>query len=286
MNILVTGASGLIGKGVSLYLLEQGHCITGLVNNSLATITHKNYTEVKIDLLNTELKTNTLYYDAVIHCAAALPSKYNFDEGKIVELGQKIDQNVFNYCLKNNFRIIHLSAAYLYQDREFLDENVPLRQDLKGYYLSKKKSEDFLLENSSKHVIFRISSPYGDLEKQTNVMRIFADKIKAGLPVTLIGDGGRKQNFIHIQDIANACLLALKNSVNGIYNLTFEKSYSMLELASAIKRIYNSKSDLLFERDKEDTQANVNFNNNKLKNEFSWTPAIDLESGLLKTLST
>ena len=155
---------------------------------------------------------------------------------------------------------------------------------LKDIIYQKKKTEDILTQSEIGNLVFRISSPYGDLNKQQNVLRIFANKIKKGLPVTLVGKGERKQNFIHTEDIAEACYKVIIKNSKGIFNLTYKDNYSMNQLADFIKNIYNSNSELLFDTTKKDTQPSVNFDNSKLKTELNWEPALDLKSGLLKTL--
>lgn len=286
MNVLITGASGLVGYAICNFFLEKKHHVTGIVNRTSTLIKHENYKEDVIDLLVNGKKLNNYQSDLVIHCAAIIPnSKLTDDE--LFSKNQIIDKEVFLYCQENKTKLIYFSTAFFYSNtgNDKLNECSPITNDLKGYYLSKKGSEEYLINSSIHSLIFRLSSPYGDITKQNNVMKIFAEKIKNNLPITFLGQGERRQNFIHIDDIAEACYLAIKKNISGIFNLTFNKSYSMIELATFIKKYFKSDSIFMYNKSIEDVITNVNFDNSKLKCKLNWEPHLDLNSGLIKTLN-
>lgn len=290
MHALITGVAGLVGNGICEFFLKKGHQITALYNQKKSDIVHANFTQLHIDLLkdNIELKDSAI--DMVIHCAAIIPGKTaNDEENELLVLNQKIDRAVFSFCMNNKIKLIYFSTAYMYSNTEantLLSEEVDLAANLGDYYLNKKNNEEFLISSNLNFVVFRISSPYGDISKQNNVMKLFFERFKNSLSVTLIGKGERKQNFIHIEDIAEACNIAALKNIKGVFNLTYKESYTMFQLASFIKEIQHSKSDILFDLTKKDNCINVNFDISKLKNSFNWEPKIDLKAGLLKSLNS
>jgi nucleoside-diphosphate-sugar epimerase len=282
-KVLITGVSGLVGSEICKKFLEDNWKVTGVTNHSDSEINHPNYNGIKIDLSSGKLSIDDAF-DKIIHCAAVIPGQIK-DEQHLFDVNSAIDDSVKNYCKANGSKLIYFSTAYMYESpTDKLTEEGKLRTDLKGYYLAKKKSEEELSSSEIKNIIFRISSPYGNLNKQKNVMKLFADKIKSNEPITLVGKGSRCQNFIHTDDIYRACKQALNNNCSGIFNLTYGKNYTMLELAESIKEIYASKSEIRFDTEKTDIEVNLNFDISKLQSEFGWQPAIDLKSGLTKTL--
>ena len=286
MNILVTGASGLVGNAVCRFLLKQGFNVTGIVMSSSSEINNDRYKEYKVDLTNNKISFSTSF-DAVIHCSALIPNnKSQKSNEELYIINQNIDQNIFSYCLDLSIKVIYISTAYLYDNSVIgiLNEDSSLNKQLEGYYKLKRDSENFLLTSELDSTILRIPSPYGFIEKQNNVMRLFSEKIKNSLPITFIGKGERKQNFIHIEDIANACLKAIENKSGGVFNTCDDRSYTMLELASFIRNIYKSNSEFLFDTNAFEAIMNVNFDISKIKSELGWQPKIDLETGLRKTL--
>lgn len=282
-KILITGVSGLVGSEICKNFLKNGCTVTGVVNDADSKISHSKYNEIKLDLTKDKLTASNLF-DGVIHCAAVIPGQIK-SEQELFNKNTAIDNSVMEFCKLNNLKLIYFSTAYMYQSPVAkLTEEEELKSNLQGYYLAKKRGEENLASSKINYAIFRISSPYGNLAKQKNVMKLFADKIKAKESVTLNGNGARAQNFIHTDDIYKACLLALNNNKSGLYNLTYNKNYTMLDLANLIKKIYSSNSEIRFDTMKTDAEINLNFDNSKLKRELNWEPEMDLESGLIKTL--
>jgi UDP-glucose 4-epimerase len=123
------------------------------------------------------------------------------------------------------------------------------------------------------------------LQKQRNVMKIFYDRMKAELPITLVGSGERQQNFIFIEDIAEACFKVCLKTTAGVYHLVDDKTYTMKELAMTMKAVLNSTSELHFDTSKTEIAINANFDNAKIKVALDWQPKHDLEKGLRKALN-
>lgn len=286
MNVLVTGASGLIGSAISKYFLSKNCFVTGIVNKESAFISNSSYKEISLDLVAESFDLEEKRFDLVVHCAAVIPNGILSVE-ELFNQNQRLDKTVINFCKKNKIKIIFFSTAFFYTENNFnkIYETSSLIDNLQGYYLSKKISEDYLNNSNVLSVIFRISSPYGNLQKQNNVMKIFATKIKDNLSITLIGKGERRQNFIFIEDIAEACYLAHLKTIEGTFNLAYNYSYTMLELATLIKEIYKSESLFLFDTERIEAEINVEFDNDKLKKALNWNPSYDLKAGLIKTLN-
>lgn len=285
MNVLVVGASGLVGNSVCREFLNNNFIVTGLVYKTSALIDHISYKEISINLISESLSIISNKFDLVIHCAAIIPNGNLSDEELFVN-NQSIDMKVFMFCETNNIPLIYFSTVFFYNEENAgsIDENCSIRKDLSGYYLSKRTSEDYLINSNITSTIFRLSSPFGDLEKQENIMKLFDFRIKNNLSITLYGKGEREQNFIYVEDISKASFLAYINNIVGIYNLNYKKCYSMHELALIIKKHYKSTSEFIYDYEKIDLKMNVNFNNLKLKNTFNWEPQYDLNQGICKML--
>jgi len=285
LNVLVIGASGLVGNSVCREFLNNNFIVTGLVYKTSALIDHISYKEISINLISESLSKISDKFDLVIHCAAIIPNGNLSDEDLFFD-NQSIDKNVLLFCETHHIRLIYFSTVFFYNEENTvsINENCPIRKDLSGYYLSKRTSEDYLIHSNITSTIFRLSSPYGDLSKQENVMKFFDFRIKNNLPITLYGKGEREQSFIYVEDISKASYLAFINNITGIYNLNYKKSYTMYELALIIKKHYKSTSEFIYDYEKTDFKMNVNFNNLKLKNTFNWEPQYDLNQGISKML--
>jgi GDP-L-fucose synthase len=98
--------------------------------------------------------------------------------------------------------------------------------------------------------------------------------------VTLWGTGSPRREFMHVDDLASACLFILKNyNQNGIVNIGTGKDTSICELANLIKRVVGFEGDV-----KWDTNM-PNGTNRKLMdvtklNQMGWSSSINLETGI------
>ena len=113
MHVLVTGASGLVGEAICNYFINSKHQVTGIINNHSLKTDNPNYNELKLNLLDDKLVLQNNNYDAVIHCAAIIADDSKTEQ-EIVEVNQKIDTHVFNFCKtvnKSLLRFMYLSVT-------------------------------------------------------------------------------------------------------------------------------------------------------------------------------
>lgn len=285
MRVLVTGASGLIGTEIVKYFLSRNFLVTGIVNKSSACISNSSYKEISIDLVGDSFELEERAYDLVVHCAAVIPNGI-ISEKELFDRNQRLDKVIISFCEENNIKLIFFSTVFLLDinNTSLIVKDSQLIANLNGYYLSKKTTENYLKASRVSTIIFRVSSPYGNLSKQNNVMKIFATRIKINASITLFGNGERRQNFIFVEDIAEACYLGHLKKIEGTFNLTANRSNSMLELASYIKELYKSESPFLFDNQLTEVEQDVVFDNKKLKEVLNWSPFYDLKTGLVRTL--
>ena len=78
-----------------------------------------------------------------------------------------------------------------------------------------------------------LSNPY------TGVLAIFASRFLNGRPPLVFEDGRQKRDFVHVHDIADACVLALetKTGIGGVYNVGSGQSRSILSIAEDLGRM-------------------------------------------------
>jgi GDP-L-fucose synthase len=108
-------------------------------------------------------------------------------------------------------------------------------------------------------------------------------KIKQAPTITLWGSGKPKREFLHVQDLAEALILLMKNyNDKELINIGTGKDLSIKELANKIKAITGYQGEIVWDKSKPDGTPKKLLNISKLK-KLGWTPKIDLDQGLLST---
>ena len=103
--------------------------------------------------------------------------------------------------------------------------------------------------------------------------------------VTIWGTGNPRREFLHVDDLADACYFLLKNfNENGLVNIGFGIDISIKELAELIVSIVGYEGQLLFDINKPDGTMRKLMDTQKL-NSLGWYPKIKLEEGIRKTIS-
>jgi len=129
-------------------------------------------------------------------------------------------------------------------------------------------------------IIFRYFNVFGERAPRKGqyapVTGIFLRQKAAGEPLTIVGDGEQRRDYIYVEDVANANVMAAisnpdDDAYGQVYNVGSGKNYSVNEIASFISddtinippRIGEARNSL----------ANIN----KIKKTFAWKPEVDVE---------
>ncbi|MCK4810517.1 MAG: NAD(P)-dependent oxidoreductase [Candidatus Omnitrophica bacterium] len=287
-NILITGASGLIGTAlVDLFRNKEAYKIIGVYNNNKPVIEDKNIIYLQGELTQRKVwdDMKSLKIDALIHCAAKTPGTFKgeaAEESRLVNL--EIDKFAISYARAENTKLIYISGTSVYGifANKICDEDCETHPT-GPYVKGKVESENEILSDKAilKYFILRVSAPYGPYQRSETVLKIFTRNALAGKPLIYYGTGQRTQDFTYVKDVARACLKAVENDNYGVYNIASGNSVSMKELAFFIKEITNSNSQIKAS-DKKDPQElyRPSFNISKAKKFLGWFPGYPLKEGL------
>jgi UDP-glucose 4-epimerase len=154
---------------------------------------------------------------------------------------------LLNYCLKAGVkRFIFASSAAVYGILESEAIETLVCKPNSPYGASKLSVEDYLHAYQRTYgletVMLRYFNVYGKRQRfsdYSGVITIFANKLLVGERPVIFGDGLQMRDFVHVQDIVQANMLAMKsaNAVGEMFNVASGKATSILELAEIIKRL-------------------------------------------------
>ena len=249
-EILVTGATGLIGSHLVEKLAAEGKNIRILVmRNPLQPIENQTLNELKrlnIEIIYGDLRDKDSLKPAlagistVFHCAA-ISRPMNIPKKMYYDINTQGTKNLLKTCLEQNIdKYLHISAISVlgvspdghplkedeYQPEKFLDD----------YDLSKKQAESIVLDFYKYHnlpiVILRPTMIYGP----RCVARLTMFKYIRNRIFPLFHKGKSRMEFCYIDNLITGILLAASSSkaLGQIYNLSDERAYQMREVIETI----------------------------------------------------
>ena len=308
-KVLITGGSGYIGSVISAYLLDNGYAVA--VFDDLSTgnkeAIDKRATFHSGSILDKSFLIEVLNgIDTVIHCAAKSLVEESFASSQLYsQVNTDGTNTLLNAMTQSGVnKVIFSSTAAVYGD---VNDN-PLLENSKinpinPYGESKYKAEQLVAEFAKKGnaaVTFRYfnvagsyKSDNGELlvENHQNETHLIPKIIKNSLrndvdsKVEIYGnnfpteDGTCIRDYLHIQDLAHAHLLAIKKLEIGeskVFNLGSGIGYSVLEVLDEIESVMGVKLNRVISPARKGDPAVLLAAIDKAKNQLGWKPEASL----------
>ena len=303
---LVTGAAGFIGSNLTDYLLDKGHQVICVDNESADNDKfhwNENAINVNGDITDYKFMKNVFTnVDYVFHLAAESRLQPAIENPIQAVHRNCVGTTVMLQCAREAGvkRFVYSSTSSGYGNNPF--PNVETQPDdcLNPYSASKVAGEKFCKMYYNLYgletVVLRYFNVFGPRSPQRGqyapVIGIFRRQKNDGEPLTIIGDGSQTRDFVHVTDVARANYLAaifpLKRDVEyvdgydqtgEVFNVGSGKDYSVQDIANLIS--YNQI--YLPERKGEmhTTRANIS----KIGSIIGWKPEVDVMEWLRDELN-
>jgi UDP-glucose 4-epimerase len=305
VNLMVTGGAGYIGSIVAQQLLEAGHEVTVLDDLSRG---HRAAVPQGAELLETTLldpeATHAALqrdFDGVMHFAAlalvaesvAHPERYH--RGNVVGTLNLLDA----MRAANTPRLVFSSTCAVYGE----PETIPIREDfptapVNAYGNSKLASDRMIADECRAHGLgaaslryFNVagaSGPLGeDHEPETHLIPLVlraaagkADHVKVYGTDYPTRDGTAVRDYIHVEDLGTAHMLALEGAEPGrhsVYNLGTGDGHSVREVVDAARRVTGRTITALEEPRRPGDPAALVAAGDRIRDELGWVPRKGLE---------
>lgn len=297
MKILITGATGMVGKNIVCFLSTKPYV--------LLTPSHK-----ELNLLDRQSVQNYLLKhlpDMVIHCAGivggiqanmAHPVKFLVDN---TQMGINIIFSSYEAGIK---KLINMSSSCMYprNAKNPLSEELILTGELEptneGYAIAKVTSTRLCEYICKENVMFQYKTVipcnlYGKYDKfdpkhshmiPAVIKKIYESTLIQSKTIEIWGDGSARREFMYVEDLADFIFYAIEHFDNMPQNINvgLGHDYTINEYYNIIAKVVGYKGKFVHDLSKPIGMKQKLIDDTKLK-AFGWHYKTSLEEGILKT---
>ena len=270
-RIGVTGAAGFIGSTLVDRLLADGHEVVGLdsfdpfypeaekLRNLEAALGSDRFELQRGDIRDSDATAEFFGsgpYDVVVHLAAlagvvpslARPAEY-------ADVNVRGTAQLLEAACRNGLpRFVFASSSSVYGERRDgpFKESDRVDRPISPYASTKKAGE--LLAHTFHHThglpvtCVRFFTAYGPRQRPDLAIRKFAERMLAGEPVPVWGDGSNLRDFTYIDDVVDGLARAVDTDLGyAILNFGAGRQVSVLEVVSQLEKSLDLKAEIRWE---------------------------------------
>lgn len=299
MKICITGGAGFIGSNIADRYIDLGHEVVIIDNLSLG---FKENIPAGAKFYQEDINSQNLLkifeeekFDIVNHHAAQMSVRYSvelpIDDAQTNILG---GINVMSCAHKTGVKkiIFASSAGTVYGEQSDFpcDESHP-NMPISPYGVSKYSTEKYLQYYNSlfgmNYVIFRYTNVYGRRQNpngEAGVIAIFAHKMLKGEDTYLTGEGKISRDYVYIDDVVEANVLALEENVAGIFNISTEVEVDLHYIFEELSLLTGYNKPKVLAGFKKGEQLRSSCSYKKFNYATGWQPKMNLKNGLAETI--
>lgn len=295
---LITGGAGFIGSHLSRALLE--------LNNKVVVI--DDYSTNAMEKIDDKIKTYKKNIeniaevkkifkrekpDIVYHLAGVINLRRKIVDPLFIKSLDFLDKTkaVLDVCRENNVKklVFISSGGAIYEDARV----VPTPHDYLAHPTSlyglanlmiEKYIQLYCKEYRMNFIILRLSNVFGPRQWASGIIpSLIINLLREQSPI-IYGDGTQTRDFIYIDDVVKASILALSKGKTGIFNVGSGEEVSLNEIFKLVKDILGTKIRPIYKTLVTQDQKRSALNIKKTEKELGWKNQINLKDGLNETV--
>jgi UDP-glucose 4-epimerase len=284
-RILVTGSEGFIGKSLVRRLEKNSENIVLTVDSKGSGTNH-----ITLNL-STEKLTAKLFSitpDVIIHLAGRIevfssisaPKKSFLDNAlpglNAIEFANELSSVNFIYVNSGGATYSEISPLP-HSERGHIDPISP-------YGISKQVVEDVLAISARQFGYYwsslALANCFGDFnQNHTGVISKFIEHVQKGSPPTIFG-ADSSRDFIHLEDVVDAILLAIQHPANTRVNVSSGREYNLAKLFGFIAEQFKSDVKPRIESARPGEVIRSSLDNELAFQLWDWKPKYELTNKL------
>lgn len=188
--------------------------------------------------------------------------------------------------------VLASSSAVYGESPELPKQESMLPEPLSPYAVSKLAGEHYAAAFSRLYglqtVCLRYFNVFGPRQDPSSpysgVISIFADRVLAGKPITIYGDGEQTRDFVYVADVVRANLRAMEGDTEGVFNIARGQTTSLNALAETMMRTAGKNVEVGHEEVRAGDIRHSCADITRAEQVLGWTPEWGLEDGLALTM--
>jgi len=296
-KFLITGGAGFIGSYMVNDLIERGAEVVVIDNlstgrkenlNPKAKFYEMNIADSKIQSVFEKENPEFIYHFAFNVLVPQSVKNPLIDMDSIAG-SLNVLQNAKNYKIK---KIIFASSGFIYGN----NLNLPVKETAPFEPASPYAVAKYTVENYLKffkkaynlsYITLRYSAVYGP-QQITGAMADYIRKLYAGNQAEIYGDGMKTRDYVYINDVVRANLLALKlpdDYQDPVFNVSTGIETTLNDLYRKIACFLGKKAEPIYLSDRPGEQVRYCLDYLKIEKALAWKPLIGLDKGLKKIIN-
>lgn len=303
-TVVVTGGAGFLGSHLCELLISRGFsviCVDNLFTGSKENIQHlmsnPNFRFIEHDIID-PLFLDDVKVDQIYNLACpASPIDYQFNAIRTIKANTIGVINMLGMAKKHGARILQASTSEIYGDplehpqRESYRGNTNTIGPRACYDEGKRVAEtlffDYHRQNKVDIRVIRIFNTYGPrMAKEDNrVVSNFVVQALTGKGLTMQGSGEQTRSFCFVSDTIEGMYKMMNtDGFTGPVNIGNPTELTMKELAERVIRLTGSSSQIIYKPLPIDDPQKRKPDITLAKEKLGWSPSVDVETGLKKTI--
>jgi UDP-glucose 4-epimerase len=294
LRAVVTGGAGFIGSHVADALLARGdevHVLDSLVTGSRekvpeGAVLHE--ADIRTDSARVfdEVEPELCFHLAAQADVGTSVERPDYD-AEVNVLGML---QVLEAARKHGTHVIFSSTGgAIYGECDAAAPETYPRNPISPYGISKLAGEEYLFGWNrlfgSHHVVLRFANVFGPRQEASlegGVVAIFLERMAAGQPTTIFGDGNQTRDFIYVGDVVRG-VLAAGGHEGGVFNVGTGVEKSVNDVHAACRRVSGNAREPEYGPARAGDILRSVIDPGAAGRELGWRAEHDLDSGLAET---